>query len=143
MSKVAVTLNGRVYTIGCEEGQEGYLRELAAYLDGKVTVMADQVGQIGDLRLAVMASLIVVDELKDAEKRVETLQAEVDSLRSQTQGVDSLHDQERQDLADHLLNAAKRLEALAASLDFPDRDLDADSKAPVAEKKIRFADARP
>mgnify|MGYP003625020286 CR=1 FL=1 len=138
MSKVAVTLNGRIYTIGCEDGQEAYLRELAGYLDGKVSVMANQVGQIGDLRLAVMASLIVVDELKDAERRVEKLE----HLRSENQGSDSEYGEERQQLADHLLKAAQRLEALAASLDFPERDLDA-GEAVVSEQKIRFADARP
>ncbi|WP_339742495.1 cell division protein ZapA [uncultured Maricaulis sp.] len=142
MSKVAVTLNGRVYSIGCEEGQEAYLRELAGYLDGKVTIMANQVGQIGDLRLAVMASLIVVDELRDAERRIETLEAQLAQVRSQTQGSDSEYGEERQHLAEHLLKAAQRLEALAASLDFPERDLE-DGEAPVPEKKIRFADARP
>ncbi|WP_417478134.1 cell division protein ZapA [Maricaulis sp.] len=142
MSKVAVTLNGRVYTIGCEEGQEAYLRELGGYLDSKVTVMADQVGQIGDLRLAVMASLIVVDELKDAERRIETLEAQLNQLRSESQGSNSEYGEERQHLADHLLKAAQRLEALAASLDFPEPDLDA-GEAPASEQKIRFADARP
>ncbi|WP_417498360.1 cell division protein ZapA [Maricaulis sp.] len=142
MSKVAVTLNGRVYSIGCEEGQEAYLRELAGYLDGKVSIMAGQVGQIGDLRLAVMASLIVVDELKDAERRIETLEAELDALRSQAQGSDSEYGEERQHLAEHLLKAAQRLEQLAASLDFPEPDLDADA-SPVTEPKIKFADARP
>jgi cell division protein ZapA len=142
MSKVAVTLNGRVYTIGCEEGQEAYLRELSGYLDEKVTHMAQQVGQIGDLRLVVMASLIVVDELKDAERRADTLEAQIERFRAEAQGADSMHDSERQQLADHLLRAAQRLEALAASLDFPDRDADAAEARPVAEQKIRFADAR-
>lgn len=142
MSKVAVTLNGRVYTIGCEEGQEAYLRELSGYLDEKVTHMAQQVGQIGDLRLVVMASLIVVDELKDAERRADTLEAQIESFRAEAQGADSMHDSERQQLADHLLRAAQRLEALAASLDFPDRDLDGAGAVPAAEQKIRFADAR-
>tara|TARA_R110000868_G_scaffold144412_4_gene363609 strand:- start:29 stop:460 length:432 start_codon:yes stop_codon:yes gene_type:complete len=142
MSKVAVTLNGRVYTIGCEEGQEAYLRELSGYLDEKVTHMAQQVGQIGDLRLVVMASLIVVDELKDAERRADTLEAQIERFRAEAQGADSMHDSERQQLADHLLRAAQRLEALAASLDFPDRDAEGAEARPVAEQKIRFADAR-
>jgi len=140
MSKVAVTLNGRVYSIGCEEGQEAYLRELAGYLDGKVSIMANQVGQIGDLRLAVMASLIVVDELKDAERRIETLEAELEELRNRAQGSDNEYGEERQHLAEHLLKAAQRLEQLAASLDFPEPALDADA-GPVTEPKIKFADA--
>ena len=54
-----------------------------------------------------------------------------------------MHDSERQQLADHLSRAAQRLEALAASLDFPDRDAGGAEAMPAAEQKIRFADARP
>ena len=50
MSKVTISLNGRAFTIGCEEGQQAYLRELAAHLDAHVRDLAEKVGQIGELR---------------------------------------------------------------------------------------------
>ena len=73
MSRVTVSLNGRDFTIGCEEGQEAYLRELAASLDKRVTDVSAQVGQIGDLRLLLMASLILVDDLRESDSRIEAL----------------------------------------------------------------------
>jgi cell division protein ZapA len=113
MSKVSVTINGRAFTIGCEEGQEPYLRELAGYLDGKVHSMSDQVGQIGDLRLLLMAALIVVDELKEAERKGEALTAQIDRLGADGRGIEDHFAGERVDIASRLVTAAERLEALA------------------------------
>jgi cell division protein ZapA len=117
MSKVSVTLNGRAFTIGCEEGQEAYLRDLASYVDGKVSVMSGQVGQIGDLRLLLMASLMVVDELKESERRIESLEAHVDRLRNETRGAASLRSEERDGVAACLIAAAERLEGLVQTLE--------------------------
>ena len=75
MGKVSVTINGRAFTIGCEEGQEAYLRDLARHLDGHIRDLSGQVGQIGDLRLLLMASLVVADERREAVRRVEALEA--------------------------------------------------------------------
>jgi len=36
MPLVNAMVNGRAYTIACDEGEEEHLRELAAYVDGKV-----------------------------------------------------------------------------------------------------------
>ncbi len=122
MSKVSVTLNGRAFTIGCEEGQEAYLRDLAAFLDQRVSAMSSQVGQIGDLRLLLMASLTVVDELKDAERRIESLEAHVDRLRSESANQSDQQAVEREDLAAHIVAAAERLEMLAKALESAEPD---------------------
>lgn len=122
MSKVSVTLNGRTFTIGCEEGQEAYLRDLAAFLDERVSAMSSQVGQIGDLRLLLMASLTVVDELKDAERRIESLEAHVDRLRSESANQADQQAVEREDLAAHIVAAAERLELLAKALESAEPD---------------------
>ncbi|MFS2316969.1 cell division protein ZapA [Maricaulis sp. D1M11] len=120
MSKVAVSLNGRAFTIGCEPGQEAYLRELAAYLDDKVSGMAGQVGQIGDLRLLLMASLVVVDELRESEKRVEGLEAHVDRLRHEGQGLEDQLISDRATAAERLIKVAERLETLVDSVEQAD-----------------------
>lgn len=117
MSKVSVTLNGREFTIGCEEGQEAYLRELAHALDGRVRSISEQVGQIGDLRLLLMASLILVDEQKESGRRIAELEEQVERLGHERHGVASLHAAEREQVAARLVDVAERLEAFAASLD--------------------------
>ncbi len=117
MSKVAVTLNGREFTIGCEDGQEAYLRELARTLDVRVQSIAQQVGQIGDLRLLLMASLMLVDEQKDADRRIEALEAQVESLLNDRGQDASVQAAERERLASGITALAERLERLADRLE--------------------------
>ncbi|MBK1667744.1 hypothetical protein CKO28_06815 [Rhodovibrio sodomensis] len=63
MGQVAVDINGRRFQVACDDGQEDHVRELGAYIDGKVKQVADQIGQVGDPRLLLMASLLITDEL--------------------------------------------------------------------------------
>jgi cell division protein ZapA len=64
MAHVSVTVNGRRYDIGCDDGQEDDVRRLAAELDRRVGGMAASVGQVGDARLLVMAGLLMAHELE-------------------------------------------------------------------------------
>lgn len=70
MSQVEITINGRQYRVACEDGQETHLTNLAAYFDGKMTSLIDEVGQIGDTSLMVMAGLLVADELSDVNQEL-------------------------------------------------------------------------
>ena len=70
MSQVEITINGRQYRVACEDGQETHLTNLAAYFDGKMTSLINEVGQIGDTSLMVMAGLLVADELSDVNQEL-------------------------------------------------------------------------
>ncbi len=112
MGKVSVTINGRAFTIGCEDGQESYLRELARHLDVHVSDLSKQVGQIGDLRLLLMASLVVVDELKTSQNRLEALESHLNRLKSERAG-DVPAEAGSDGLVEALNGISARLEALA------------------------------
>ena len=71
MAQVEIKINGRDYRIACEDGQESHLSSLANYLDGKVSELVEQVGQIGDTSLMVMAGLLVTDELSATRDELE------------------------------------------------------------------------
>ena len=62
MPLVNVMVNNKAYTIACDEGEEDHLRQLAAIVDGKVRELLESVGNVGDLRLLLMASLLIADE---------------------------------------------------------------------------------
>jgi cell division protein ZapA len=113
MSKVTVSLNGRSFTMGCEEGQEAYLTELAQDLDARVRGISEQVGQIGDLRLLLMASLVLADELREARRRTDAAEALTDRLRADGDSADDRRAEDRADIAARLLKAAERLERIA------------------------------
>ena len=66
MATVTVEVNGRPYAIGCADGQEERVRILAKQFDNQVRQVAQDVGNVGDLRLFLMSALILSDELHEA-----------------------------------------------------------------------------
>ena len=67
MASVDVSINGRNYQIACENGEEDRLSKLAEYVDERVQELVVAVGQAGDTRLLVMVSLLIADELYEAQ----------------------------------------------------------------------------
>ncbi|MBF0665403.1 MAG: cell division protein ZapA [Brevundimonas sp.] len=66
MATVTVEINGRPYAVGCADGQEERVRILARQFDGHVRQVAGEVGHVGDIRLFLMAGLLLADELHEA-----------------------------------------------------------------------------
>jgi cell division protein ZapA len=71
MASVDVSINGRSYQIACENGEEERLSRLAEYVDERVQDLVVAVGQAGDARLLVMASLLIADELYEAQRALD------------------------------------------------------------------------
>ncbi|NJC41551.1 cell division protein ZapA [Brevundimonas alba] len=70
MATVTVEINGRPYAVGCADGQEERVRILAKQFDGHVRQVAGEVGHVGDIRLFLMAGLLLADELHEARLAV-------------------------------------------------------------------------
>jgi cell division protein ZapA len=81
MSEVNVTINARQYRMACENGQEQHLLKLAEDLDQRIGQMRTSFGEIGDMRLTVMAALTVADELAEAGKTIRRLEEEMVGLK--------------------------------------------------------------
>ena len=81
MAQISVEVNGRPYAVGCEDGQEPHLIELAKMFDHQVRQVGQDMGQLGDTRLFLMGALLLADELADARGRLGALQAEVSRLQ--------------------------------------------------------------
>jgi len=106
MAQLTIEVNGRPYLVGCEDGQEPHLRELARLFDAQVRQLSGAVGQLGETRLFLMGALMVADELADTRARLAHVQAEAARLRADLQAVET-----RAGAA--LDAAAERIEALA------------------------------
>ena len=119
MPHVSVTIGGRAYRLSCNEGEEPHLVALAGQVDAKITEMRGAFGEIGDQRLVVMAALTIADQLTEAKRNLDALEARV----SESAHADSLakRDAELQGAAyAHALNeASHRIEGLAAILTAP------------------------
>ena len=81
MAHVSVTINGRQYRMACEDGQENHLIWLAGDLDRRIGQLRAQFGEIGDMRLTMMAALTVADELVEAGKRLRRLEEDMAALQ--------------------------------------------------------------
>jgi cell division protein ZapA len=110
MGQVSVTVNGRQYDVGCDDGQEDRLRQLVDYVDGRMCEMVEAVGQIGEARLLLMASLLLADELSDARAELEIRrEAPVD-------GTEAAADHVRDAIGAEIEALADRIEVIAARL---------------------------
>jgi len=81
MAQVTVTIDGKAYRMACEEGQEDHLTELAGQFDRYVGHLKGQFGEIGDLRITVMAGIMVMDEMSDLNRRLAAAEAELAGFR--------------------------------------------------------------
>jgi cell division protein ZapA len=96
MPHVNVTINGRQYRMACEDGQEEHLHRLADDFDKRIAGLRESFGEIGDMRLTVMAALMVADELSETTRRLNGVEQERDGLRdhgaaTQTAVIAALH----------------------------------------------------
>lgn len=106
MAQLTIQINGRPYVVGCEDGQERHLSELAKLFDQQVRQVSQDVGQLGDTRLFLMGALLLADELADLRIRNSAMQSELAKAQTEQARVEVK-------AAAALENAAKRIEKLA------------------------------
>lgn len=122
MAKVSLDINGRKYALGCDDGEEERLLRLGQSLDARIRNLADQFGQIGDLRLLVMAGITMEDELAEMQGQVTTqADALTEEIRDSSDRAIRAAEATKNTATDALLNAAQKIEQLAAKLSEPGR----------------------
>ncbi len=116
MAQVTVTIAGRAYRMACGDGDEPRLERLAALLNSKIEEMRVAFGEIGDMRLHVMAALTLADELDEITQRLTTLEGEFSSLRERLQAGEQRAEASEVFLSETLARTAERIERLAKTL---------------------------
>ncbi|MGB3456261.1 MAG: cell division protein ZapA [Litorimonas sp.] len=118
MGKVSLNINGRAYGLGCEDGEEERLERLGRKLDTRVAQMAEQFGQIGDLRLLVMAGITLLDEMEDPQGSVEAqVEARVGEVARKLDASEAARLTLETTAVEHLMSAAKRIDRLAGQVE--------------------------
>ena len=113
MAHVSVTISGRQYRMACDDGQEHHLARLSHELDQRIAHLRTTFGEIGDMRLTVMAALIVADELSEARRRILAKEQELAVLRQAGATSADLAETAQADLATLVDSAAERIEKAA------------------------------
>jgi len=119
MPQVSVTVNGRSYSVACEEGDEEHLVALARYFDKRVRELSQSIGQVGDTRLFLIAALVTADDLSEALAKIEDLEAEIESIKGGRPTVSERVERAETMAAEVLEVAARRLEDIAGRLEAP------------------------
>lgn len=132
MAVVNLAINGHSYSVDCNDGEEAQLQKLGAAVDAKVQDVVRMVGQIGELRLLLMASMLLADDAAvaldkagEAEKSLAGLKRINADLQSQLSAAETRS-------AEKLDAATSRVEAVIRTLDVAEKAGDAPS-APAAE----------
>jgi cell division protein ZapA len=74
MAQVTIRINGYAYTVGCEDGQETHLEEMAGDIEQRISSIKAIGGQSGEARLLMLAALLLADELYDTRKALDLAQ---------------------------------------------------------------------
>ncbi len=128
-----VEIGGRVFSVGCQAGEEPFLKAAAAMLNTEATVVTGQMGRIPEARMLLMAGLMLADrtagveeQLRSTEARLAALREEADGLRAQIEEMRNAPPPEPQrvevpvipaDLSDALAEMTARAEALADAIE--------------------------
>jgi cell division protein ZapA len=116
MAQVTVTIAGKAYRMACGDGDEPRLERLAALFDGKIDELRGTFGEIGDMRLHVMAALTIADELHEAKERLETVEGELAAVTQRLEAGEERAQASEIYVAETLTRTAERIERLAKSL---------------------------
>lgn len=92
MPEVTIQIGGRSFEVACQEGEEHYLHTAAGMLDEEAAVLTAQIGRMPELRMLLMAGLLLADRtagmhdsLRDAQQRLTEAEAELARLRAAPQ----------------------------------------------------------
>ena len=118
MAELAVMIDGRVYRVACDEGEEVRLGDLAQLVDAKISALRQRFGEIGNQRLIVMAAITLADEWAEANTRIRELEAELARLKAPSTPAPDWAEQ----VAVSLSEASRRIEHVAQDLNDSSRE---------------------
>lgn len=108
MGQVTIRVNGYGHTIGCKDGEEAHVQELASQIEAKTRMIRSMGGQFSEARMLLHVCLLLADEAGD-------MRAEMARLSASGGGPGSAAADPR--LADRLTRIAERIEGLAGAFD--------------------------
>ena len=109
MSDVTLTINRRAYKVACDDGQEDHLRSLGRLVEERVGELVESMGQIGDQRLLLMASLLFADDANGTRDALKAAQDKADALSAGKKAED--------EAAGAIEDLAAKIEALAGAIE--------------------------
>ena len=82
MSEVEISVGGRRYTIACNPGEEKDVLLASEKLDKEAEHIVKSIGKVADVKLLLMAGLMIAGRLKTVEKEVSIKSEEILELQN-------------------------------------------------------------
>ncbi len=73
MAEVDITINKRSYRISCKDGEEERIKALSTLINNQVQKLSEKIGQLGEARMILLASLVLLDKSDEVEKEAERI----------------------------------------------------------------------
>ncbi|CCG07598.1 cell division protein ZapA [Pararhodospirillum photometricum] len=114
MPTLPLSINGKIYRIACEEGQEEHLERLGQYLDHRCRQLVGSIGHISESLMLVMVALLIADELSDVSGELHELRT---ALGAAGGDGPSAREQAEERVAQVIEGLARRVEGIAEALE--------------------------
>ena len=80
MANVSIKFNGKEFLLSCDDGQEEHLEELLIHFNQKFNELKNNLGNLGENKLLLIAAVQVMDEYHETKKNVEQKKTELRNL---------------------------------------------------------------
>ena len=90
MANVSIKFNNKEFLLSCEDGQEEHLEELLIHINQKFDELKNDLGNIGENKLLLIASVKIMDEYFETKKKVEQKKIELKNLSDKFKELKSL-----------------------------------------------------
>jgi cell division protein ZapA len=82
MPELDVMIGGRAFQVSCQPGEEHFLRSAAGMLDAEAAPILAQMGRLPEVKMLLMAGLMLADKTASVEDEVRSLRARVAELEA-------------------------------------------------------------
>ena len=90
MANVNIKFNGKDFLLSCDGGQEEHLEELSLHLNKKFNELKNNLGNIGENKLLLIASIKIMDEYFETKKKIDEQKKELKDLSNKFRELKSL-----------------------------------------------------
>ena len=90
MANVNIKFNGKDFLLSCDDGQEEHLEELSLHLNKKFNELKNNLGNIGENKLLLIASIKIMDEYFETKKKIDEKKQELKNLSNKFRELKSL-----------------------------------------------------
>ena len=122
MSEVEISVGGRRYTIACNPGEEKDVLLASEKLDKEAQHIVKNIGKVADVKLLLMAGLMIAGRLKTVEKELSIKSEEISELQNSL-----LSQKEKNQRLTSLENDSQLNDNLENNLENKDLNIDEDS----------------